>query len=369
MRKEYLLLTIGLFILSCGSPDKKTRLDELKKEHDKISEEIKKLEEQIAAEGGTKKENFVQIAIQEAKPDTFCHYIEVQGKVDGDENVSVTSQMTGIVTKIFVKEGEAVKKGQILAQLDDQVMRQTMEEVNTQLVFATNLFNKQQALWDQKIGTEVQYLTAKTNKESLENRKKTLQDQIGLSKVISPISGTIEEIPIKIGQAMVPGLTAFRVVNFASIKVMADVAETYSSKIHVGNEVLISFPDYDKDIVSKVSFTSRFINPINRTFQVEVRLSSKEVEFRANMIAVIKIKDYENKNAFALPVNIITTENSIKYVYVAESKNGKMVAVKKIVTTGQSYNGKVEIIEGIKTNDKVITAGYQGLEDGKPVIL
>jgi RND family efflux transporter MFP subunit len=368
MKKVIVVLVMSMLIAACGTSDKKTQLEKLKKDRDVITEKIKKLEDEIAAEGGNNSNvNIAQIAVQEMKPDTFRHYIEVQGKVDGEENVTVSSQTAGIITKIYVEEGDAVKKGQVLAQLDDQVMRQTLEEVNTQLNFATNLYNKQKALWDQKIGSEVQYLTAKNNKESLENRRQTLTDQIAMSKVVSPISGTVEEIPIKIGQSLVPGLAAFRVVNFSRIKVLADVSEVYSSKIKVGNDVLVSFPDFDKEIASKINFTSKYISPINRTFQVEVRLAPQGIEFRANMIAIIKVKDYESKNTFVLPINLVTTENNQKYVYIAKPENGKMVAKKVLIKLGQSYNGNVEITEGLKTGDKVITKGYQDLEDGKLV--
>ncbi len=307
------------------------------------------------------------VAITEVKTQEFNHYIEVQGRVDGEENVGVSARAMGVITDVFVSAGDAVKKGQVLAQIDDQQMQQALKEIQTQIDLATSLFNKQKNLWDQKIGSEVQYLSAKTNKESLENRKATMIEQIDMYKITSPIDGSVEDKSVKVGQSVAPGLPLFRIINFFHTKVVADVAESYTARIKKGNDVFVYFPDLGKDIPAKLDFSSKYINPTNRTFSIEINLQPGDIEYRANMIAVIKIKDYTNPVAVALPVNYIQTEMNDKYVFTVEKQNNNYVAKKQLVKLGQSYNGIVEITEGLKTGDKIISAGYQNIEEGQSV--
>jgi RND family efflux transporter MFP subunit len=278
--------------------------------------------------------------------------------------------MPGIVTAVYVKEGSPVKKGQVLAELDAQVLKQSLEEVNTQLALATSIFQKQSALWEKKIGSEVQYLQAKAGKESLEQRASTMKEQLQLAKVISPISGTVESVPLRVGQMASPGMptSAIRVINMNVAKISADVAETYAIRIKNGNDAMVSFPDLGKEIESKLNFTSRFIDPTNRTFKVECRVSSKDVELRANMIAYIKIKDYTNEKAFCLPANYVQSNQDGKYVYLAKQNGAEWSAERRIVKTGMDYNGIVEILEGISAGDKIITSGFQGLNQGEKVV-
>jgi len=366
MKKITLFAGILLILLLSCNTDKKAKLENLKKKQDKIAEQIKALEKELNSEGNNSNDEKIKlVTIQEIKTQAFNHFIEVQGKLDGDENVTVTSKNIGVVNAIYVKEGDAVKKGQLLASLDAQILYQSLEEVKTQLDFATNLYNKQKSLWDQKIGSEVQFLTAKNNKESLENRLKTLQEQINMMKITSPINGTIEEMPVKIGQSMAPGIPAFRVVNFSKVKIMADIAEAYTAKVSKGDSVIIYFPDIDLEIKDKIDFASKYINPINRTFTVEIRLNPGKYELRANMVTVVKIADYSSDQAVVIPVNMVHSDNSGTYVFVSESVNGKLIAKKRMVKQGVSYNGIVEIIEGLKEGDKIITTGYQDIEDGQ----
>jgi membrane fusion protein, multidrug efflux system len=369
MKKIAIITGIILIVFAC-KPDKKAQLDKLRKQHDEIAQQIKALENELNARGvNTNNEKIKLVSISEIKTQPFNHYIEVQGKLDGDENVAVTSKSPGIVNAIFVKEGDAVKKGQVLASLDAQVYYQNLEELKTQLDFATNLYNKQKSLWDQKIGSEVQYLTAKNNKESLENRLKTLQEQINLTKITSPINGTIEEMPIKIGQPMASGVMAFRVVNFSKVKIMADIAEAYSSKVSKGDSVLVNFPDINLEIKDKISFASKYINPVNRTFSIEIKFNSEKTPLRANMVTIIKIVDYNSPNAIIIPVNLVQNDNTGSYVYIYESSNGKMIAKKRTIKQGMTYNGIVEITGGLKIGEKIITTGYQDIEDGQTIKL
>jgi RND family efflux transporter MFP subunit len=369
MKKFAYLLAALVLVTACNrSTDKKAELEKLRAERDKISSQIKTLEAEIEAEGGSTAK-LKQVATTTISTGVFKHYIEIQGKVDGDENIALSAKAAGFITSIPVQQGQQVRKGQLLATFDDQVMQQSLKELETALGFATDIYNKQKNLWDQKIGSEVQYLTAKNNKESLENKIKTLRDQMDLMRIKSPIDGTIEEIPIKVGQYIAPGITTFRVVNFSKIKVVADIAESFSPKVRPGDSVQIYFPDLQQEVSAKLSFASKFINPTNRTFQVECRLTPGKNEYRANMVAVLKILDYKASDAIIVPENLVQKTMSDYAVFVIREEGGKKIARKQVVKPGQTYNGLVEIKEGLKTGDVVISLGYQDLVDGQEVKL
>lgn len=366
MNKTLILAVLVLFATACGNTvDKQAELTALKKQRDELNVKIKTIEDDLKLSGNTTELKMTDVMVTGAQLSVFNHYLEVQGKVDGEDNIAVSSQMAGVITSVFVKEGDAVRKGQVMAQLDNSVLKQQIESVKTQLSFATNLYNKQKALWDQQIGSEVQYLSAKNNKESLEASLATLNDQMEMSRIKSPINGTVEEVNLKVGQMASPGLPAVRVVNFSTVKILADISEAYSSRIKVGNSVIVMFPDFNAEIDAKIHFTSKYINPTNRTFQTEIRLGPSKVEYRANMMAVVKINDYTNPSAFVIPVSLVRESTSGKYIYVAKEENGKLVARRQIVTVGSTYNGKAEITNGIAKGDQVITTGYSSLMDGQ----
>jgi membrane fusion protein, multidrug efflux system len=370
MIRKILFLSLALAAFACSAPDKKAKLETLKAKHDKIAQQIQELEKELGASGvNDPLANAADVAITEIKPTEFKHFIEIQGKVDAEENTQVSVQTPGVVVAIYVKEGASVKKGQVLAELDNQVLKKSLDEVNTQLVLANDLYNKQKNLWDKKIGTEVQYLTAKANKESLEQRLATLQQQMEMAKFKSPINGTVEEIPFKVGQAVSPGQpgSSMRVLNMSKVKVVAEVAEAYSANIQTGNEVIVHFPDLGKEIFSKVTFTSRYIDPTNRTFTVESILESSPIEYRANMIAKLRINDYTNAQALVVPINLVQNSMEGYYLSVAEKNSDYYVAKRKMVKTGITYNGLIEIREGLQPGDMVITSGYMNLKEAERI--
>jgi len=364
--KTKLIAGILICLLAACNNSNKAKLESLKKKHDEITEQIKTLEKIVAKEEGKSIEKVVDVSVSELKASEFNHYLEVQGKIDGEENVAVSPKMMGVITSIFVKEGDNVKKGQALAQMDDAIYRQSLTTLDSTRVFVNNLYVKQKKLWEQNIGSEIQYLTAKNNLESIDNNIKSIKEQLKLMTITSPIDGTVEELSVKIGQAASPGVTnAFRIVNLSKVKVLAEVAEAYSSKIKNGDQVKVFFPDLEKEITSKISFSSKYINAINRTFTCEVRLDNNNELYRANMIAIMKINDYHTNAAITVPVNLIQKIGNENYVYIADKNLDKYIARKVKVKIGQSYNGYTEIIEGLKEGDKVISVGYQNLEDGQ----
>jgi len=366
MNKSIIFLILVVMAVACSKPtDKKAELAKLKKQHDELTIKIKDLETELMVTDSTKASKTTAVSITEAQPVEFNHFLEVQGKVDGEDNIAITAQMAGSITAVYVKEGDLVRKGQVLAQIDNSVMQQQIASTKQQLDFATNMYNKQKALWDQQIGSEVQYLTSKNTKENLEKALATLNDQLEMTRIKSPINGSVEEVNLKVGQMASPGLPAVRVVNFSTAKVVAEIAEAYAPKIKPGNKVIVFFPDFNTEVPSQLRFTSKYINPVNRTFQSEVRLGPSKVEYRANMMAIVKINDYHNAAAFTAPVTLIRETPSGKYIYVAKEENGKLVARRLPVTVGSIYNGLAEITGGITAGDKIITTGFNSLIDGE----
>ncbi|MBI3501472.1 MAG: efflux RND transporter periplasmic adaptor subunit [Bacteroidetes bacterium] len=370
MKKISIKILIGtiLFFSACGgnkneSKDTKThKLDSLKKVMASVQGEISKLEIEIAKNDTSKNEKSKTVELTALVPRTFNNYIDVQGKVDADENVSVNAEMGGTVSKINVKAGDEVHSGQVMAELDSKAMQQGLAELQSGLELANTMYEKQKNLWEQKIGTELQYLQAKNQKESLEKKLASLQQQIEMTKIKSPIDGTVDAVDIKLGQATMPGLPAIRVVNMNSLKVKAEVAESYAAKIKNGNDVEIIFPDMNDTVKTKISYAAKVISPLNRTFTVNINLDNKK-DYHPNMVAVVKIIDYSNPKAFIAPVSVVQHAEEGDFVFVADANKAKKVRVK----VGKTYNGNSEIVEGLKEGDKLITKGFQELNEGEEI--
>jgi membrane fusion protein (multidrug efflux system) len=281
----------------------------------------------------------------------------------------VFAEAPGTVSAKFADVGQKVVKGQVLAQIDDQQYRSQLDGLETQYKFASDMFDKQKRLWDQKIGSEVQYLQSKTTKESLERQISSLKQQVDKFKIKSPITGTIEECNIKVGGVVSPDprLAAYRVVAFKNLKVTAEVSEAYSSMVQIGDRLVVVFPDIKKQIETKVDFVSKYINPVNRTFLIETNIIDGLQDLKANMIAIVQINDYHSDNSILIPMNVIQTDMAGSYVYIIHPKDELYTAQKHKIVIGNSYNGIAEITEGINAGDKVISVGYQELVDGEYV--
>lgn len=357
--KTILSIALVVFLASCASKstDKKSELEKLKKERTEINTKITALEAEIGTGGALAESK--DVAVFEVTESTFKNFVDVQGKVDAEENVQVNPEAAGVVTAVYVKIGQKVGRGQVLAQIDDKVLDQSMAELQTQLQLANTLFQRQKNLWDQKIGTEVQYLNAKTQKESAERRIATLRSQASMYKIKAPISGTVDAMDLKVGQSVMPGMSGIRIINASNLKVKAEVAESYAARVNQGDEVSIIFPDIPDTLDTRLSFASKTIDPISRSFNVEVKLPSRST-FRPNMLAVLKIVDYKSEKALTIPINSIQKAESGDYVFIAE--NGK--AKRASIQTGKVSEGRAEILSGLKSGDKVITAGIQDLNEG-----
>ena len=364
-------VTVVLFFMFSCSSNKQAQLSKLKQQQTVIGDKIKTLETELSTEkkDSLNPEKFKFVGLKAVSCDTFDHFIRVQGKLDGDKNAAVFAEAQGTVSSKFADVGQKVVKGQVLAQIDDQQYRSQMQSLETQYKFASDLYDKQKRLWDQKIGSEVQYLQSKTNKESLEKQISSLKQQVDKFKIKSPIDGTIEECNIKVGGVVSPDprSAAYRVVAFKNLKVTAEVSEAYSSRVEVGDKLVVLFPDINKKIETKVDFVSKYINPVNRTFMIETKILDGIQNLKANMIAIIQINDYHTDKAIQVPMNVIQTDQVESYVYVVRPKDKYNAAFKQPVVLGNSYNGVAEVLKGLAVGDKVISVGYQELVDGEYV--
>ncbi len=355
MKKIYIIAT-ALFLAACGgkSTDKNAELNALKKQRTEIEAKIAKLESELSV--NAPKAEAKDVAILDATETSFKNYIEIQGRIDAEDNVQVSSETPGVVTAVYAKIGQQVSRGQVLAQLDDQVLKQQISEAQTQLELATTLYERQKNLWDQKIGTEVQFLNAQTQKNAAERRIATIRSQISMYKVKAPISGTIDLMDLKVGQAVSPGISSIRIVNASKLKAKAQLAESYAGTVSQGDEVNVIFPDIPDSLNTKISFVSKTIDPASRSFDVQINLPSN-AKYRPNMIAILKIVDYTNNKAIVIPINAVQKAESGSYVYVAEGGKAKRAEIK----TGKTSSGKIEVLSGLKAGDKVIIGGLQDL--------
>ncbi|PSR55970.1 efflux RND transporter periplasmic adaptor subunit [Adhaeribacter arboris] len=363
---------VGFTACSKGGGTPEEQLAALKKQQSETQSKIAELEGKVKSTG---KETApaaaaVQVVVQPVEPKTFDHFLEVQGRVDFDENVVVSPKVPGVLTSVRVDVGDRVTKGQVLATIDASILETSEQELLTGLELANTVFEKQQRLWDQKIGTEIQYLTAKNNKESLERRLATLRQQKDQYIIKAPISGVIDEFNPKVGEAVTPGspMPVARIVNTSSMKVLAEISEANAGKINKGDEAIVVLPDLNKEFPATVTVVSQAINSSSRSFPVELSIKGgSKSELRPNMIALIKVKDYEKSKALVVPVNVVQRDDTGDFVYVASKEGNQNVVRKKKVQTGLSYAGKAEVTGGLAVNDQVITTGYQNLYEGQTI--
>lgn len=354
---------IFLLLLSCSKPDKKTELANLKSQQKEVETKIKNIEKELGA--GKKIDALpINVIVSAVAPQNFKHFVEAQGVVTSKNIVMVTPQMGGAITGLFLKEGQMIKKGQLVATVDNSVMKESLTEIKTQLDLITTLFNKQKTLWDQQIGTEVQYLQAKANKESLEKRIVTMNTQMGMSRVYAPISGTVEKVMQKSGEMGMPGVPMAQIVNVSDLKIMAKIGDTYVGSVKKGDAITVKFPDIDKKFTTRISLVNALIDPASRTFGIEANIPNLGGSLKPNQVAIININDLSKSNSLVVSQNIVQKTEGGDLVYVAVVENGKKIAKSRTVKTGISYNGNIEILEGLTSGEMVITQGYQDLVDG-----
>ena len=376
MKKTITLLTLLLLIsTACKQEVKKPKssleqlqLDkkELISKMDSLSAKLKKIEISIHDLDTIKK--LQKVTVFKIKDTVFNHYIALQGMVASDKNVKLRPEVGGLITRIFVKEGQQVRAGQTLIQLDASLLTDKVNELNTQLSLATTTYDRQARLWNQKIGTEMDYLGAKTQKEALENSLKSLYTQISKMKIKAPFSGVIDEVFAKTGELSGPQMPVIRLVNLNKLYVEAEVPETYLKNIKKETKVLLDFTSIDKQVTAKVAEIGSVINPANRSFKIKIYIP-KDKDIKPNLLADLKINDYA-KNGVVLPSNLIQmSQNSEQFVYVINENESSKTVEKRILEVGKSYNNEVIILNGLKTGETIVDKGGKFVKDGDEVLV
>jgi len=358
------MLLLALGVASCaadGLEAKKAELEALKGQLTEVTNQIKALEAELAAAdpafaAAAKKP--LLITTVAARKGEFTHFVEVTGSVLSKKNVNISAETMGRILDIPAVEGMRVSKGQVIARIDAESIQQNVEEMENGLSLARTVFEKQERLWNQKIGTEIQYLEAKNRKEGLEKSLASMKSQLAKSVVRAPFNGTIETVRVKLGELVQPGSQMFQFVGESDLFIEADISESYISVLAKGDSVAITFPSIKKTINTKVSATGSIINPNNRTFKVEVFLPNLP-EVKPNMISVLKIQDYKNSASVVIPAHLILADTKGDYVFIVE--NG--LAKKKYVTRGYSSGDETEIVSGLIGTELLVDKGFREVGD------
>lgn len=387
---KIIFISTALFVAqSCGESkkendaalnEKKAKLEKLKADQTKLSDQITSLEKDIAkidtSAGAQEKPKLV--SLETIASADFAHYIELQGKIDAENISYISPRMGGQVTQILVKKGDIVHKGQLLLKLDDAIQRQQvtaakqgLDTYKSQLAYAKDIAQRQQNLWDQKIGTEVQLLTAQNNVSNLQTQLATAeanvkiaQEQLNTAMVYSDVNGVANQVTIRLGETFMPGSLAVQIVNNSNLKATTTIPENYLGSVKIGTPVVVQVIDINKTINTSVSFISAAIDPLTRGFSMDAKLPS-DASLKPNQTALIKIKDYNASAATTIPVNTLQTDDKGKFVMIAVQEGNKLRARKRQVFPGQFYNDRLEIKSGLNAGEKVISEGFQSVYDGQ----
>jgi membrane fusion protein, multidrug efflux system len=369
-----------LILSACGNSskeekgsltDKKAKLEKLKSDRDKIDGQIKTLEEEIAKVDTSAALNKGKlVAAIPVSEQNFEHYIDLQGHVDAD-NVSYVTPRGGPaqVKALYIKKGDVVRKGQLLAKLDDAVQLRQLQQLKTQLAYAQDIYKRQKNLWDQGIGTEVQLKNAENSVNSLNDQINTAVAGWDMTNVRSDVSGTVEQLNLKVGETftgMAGSTPQIMIVNSSALKVVTEVPENYLGKISKGTPVNIRLPDVNVEFNSKISLMNETIGLNSRSVVTEAKIPYN-ANVHINQVAQVRIKDYANPHALVIPLTVLQTDENGKYVYVISTENGKKIARKKIVHVGEIYGNNIEVKSGLQIGDQVITEGFQSLYEGQAV--
>lgn len=374
MKKITIFLFLTILTISCSSGNKQAQIAKLEAQRDALTEEIEQLKQSIFQENGEiEDEKIKYVEIIQIEPRIFKHYIKVQGIIESNNNIFTPPQASGIVKKIYVQKGEKVLKGQLLAELDGSIYESTIMELETNMELATTIFERQERLWNKKIGSEIQYLQAKTNKESLGKRLITVNEQYKLTKIFAPISGTVDEVNIKVGEAAAAGIGAIRIVQLSDLKITAVLSENYISQVKKKDSVHVHISVLDKSLNMTIKAVSQVIDPENRTFNIELKIPENKFSIKPNMLAVLTINDYTNPAAITVPVNIIQRTSNKQFIFVtnedSEFSGEKFEVEMRYVKTGKYYDNLVEITEGLTAGEIVVFFGFQDLADGQIVMV
>ena len=383
MKHIYKLFIFALIIVSCSGNKEQTideiiatkdvkliqaKKDELVTKQQDIVSKIKQLDDSLQALSPDRNVPLITTFI--ATTEEFKHYLELQGSVETKQNLVIMPEMGGILQRVYVKEGQNVKKGQLLATIDDGGVGQQKAQLEIQANLAKTTYERQKRLWDQKIGSEIQYLQAKSQYESLQKNISQINQQLAKTNVRAPFSGVIDDVITEQGSVVAPGQTQLmRIVNLSDMYIETDIPESYITSITNDKDVEIEFPVLGKKMDAKIRQTGNFINPANRTFKVEIAVPNTDKTIKPNLTARLKINDYTNQNAILIPQSIISENaDGEQYIYVLENKeDNKATAKQVIIETGKTQGDVIEVLKGLDENDEIIKEGARSVKDGQTV--
>ena len=367
----YILVITSIMFAACEQP---TDVEKKKAEYEKAKSELTEQKAKVhALKVELEKEGILQINDNRSlvttialKLSKFQHSVEVRGTVKARGNITISPEMPARVTKVLVKEGQKVKMGQTLVTQDNEVLQNNIAELRTSLNLARTIYTRQKKLWDKNIGSEVQYLKAKNNKNSLERKLATAKSQLAKTIITAPFSGTIDKVDVRVGQNVQPGMPIIRLVSLADMYIKASVSESFVGKFESGQEVDIYLPSTGEKITAKISAIGQVIEPKNRTFELEVIIPTSD-NIKPNMVALLNMADYENEEALTIPTNIIFTDNKGVFVYQLKQAEGKDVAIRTDVTLGLTAGLNTEIKAGLTEGDIIIDKGIYDISNGSQV--
>lgn len=372
MKKISIILVTPLLLFSCKNDlkglknDRKKLLSSHKEYIKKYANELNRLDSLINAHPENTEAvveiKTVPVTVTKVKRKMFEHFFEVHGNVEATENAAIYAEVPGRISEIHVAEGQVVRKGDVLVSIDASQLESGIKELEKGLELASKMYVKQKALWDQKIGSEVQFLEVKNNKESLEQRLVTMKEQLNMYNVRAPFNGVVDDIVPRIGEAAVPGFPIARVLNLNKVYLEGAVSEKYISSVKAGGFVEVKFPSLGESVKARVSRVGNFINPANRTFQVKVEFNNSKGKYKPNQLAVMKIRDYRAEDAFVIPTRIVQQDRSGQdYVYTYEGTDVKRI--KKLeLKLGQSYEGFVQVLSGLDSTTVLIDKGAKSVQ-------
>ena len=385
MKKIYTVVIASILLISCGEKKGQTieeiiatndisKIKEKKVEIEAVqqgySDQLKMLNEKIDALDTNKKVPL--ITTFKAKEEVFTHYLELQGNVETKQNLLIYPEMPGILENVYVKEGQSVKKGAILAKINDGGMSQQLSQLETQVELAKTVYERQKRLWDQKIGSEMQYLQSKTNYFAQQKSVEQLKSQIEKTTIIAPFDGVIDAVIKEKGSVIAPGPGAeiFRIINLNNMYISTEVPERYIVCVTKGKKVKVEFPVLGETLVSSVRQVGSFINPNNRSFKIEVPVTNKNGNVKPNLTAKLQINDYTNTKAILIPQSIISENaqgDQFIYVVINKDANNEAVAKKVIIKTGKTQGDIIEVIANLEPGTEVVKEGARSVNNGQTV--
>ncbi|WP_396632504.1 efflux RND transporter periplasmic adaptor subunit [Maribacter sp. R86514] len=384
MKKILILLTATIGIYSCGDGEQsvadiiaqqdleaiRAKKNEITAQQKVIDAQLKSLDSAIGILGNEEKLPLVNTLT--AKKEVFNHFLELQGDVSTKQNVLIYPEMAGTLQRVYVKEGAKVSRGQVLATIDDGGMSSQLSQLKSQAALAKTTFERQERLWNQNIGSEIQFLQAKTNYEAAENMVSQAQSQLGKSTIRAPFSGIIDNVIKDQGTVVAPGpgSEVFRIVNLSDMYIEVEVPESYIGNVTKGKEALVYFPVLGDSIVTKIRETGNFINPSNRSFEAEIPVPNKDGRIKPNLTAKVAINDYTSEEAILIPTSIISENaDGEQYVYVAEEPNadGEALVKRSVITTGKTQGANIEVLFGLADGNEIIKEGARSVKDGQKV--